>query len=82
MDDPRRRIKKKSREPPSITTDLPTVKTRPSLQGKKTQHSGPLWPMYGTDDPAVLPEIAAFGKEGSLVNWFHSGYLHRDDKGL
>lgn len=35
MDDSRRRIKKKSREPPSITTDLPTVKTRPSLQGKK-----------------------------------------------
>ena len=38
--------------------------------------------MYGTDDRAVLPEIAAFEKEGSLVNWFHSGYLHRDDKGL
>lgn len=35
MDDSRRRVKKKSGKAPSITTDLPTVKTRPSLQGKK-----------------------------------------------
>ena len=44
MDDSSRLVRKKSGKAPSITNDLPTVKIRPSLQGKKHNivvHYGP-----------------------------------------